>query len=43
MPICGLDSIDRIGQAVKAIKLSLTEEESKYLEEPYIPKPVTGY
>ena len=38
IPTCGLDSTDRIDQAVEATKLVLTEEESKYLEEPYLPK-----
>ncbi|KAJ9649550.1 CSG1/SUR1-like protein [Coniosporium tulheliwenetii] len=42
-PICGLDSTDRIDQAVEATKWSLAEEEVKYLEEPYLPKQVSGY
>jgi aryl-alcohol dehydrogenase-like predicted oxidoreductase len=37
-PIMGLDSIERIDQAVEATKTSLTDEEIKYLEEPYAPK-----
>ncbi|KAJ5742388.1 uncharacterized protein N7511_011407 [Penicillium nucicola] len=37
-PILGLDSVERIDQAVDALKISLTEAEIKYLEEPYVPK-----
>ncbi|KAF4766288.1 hypothetical protein N7455_005292 [Penicillium solitum] len=37
-PILGLDSVDRIDQAVDAVKVSLTEAEVQYLEEPYVPK-----
>ncbi|KAL8830752.1 MAG: hypothetical protein Q9191_001252 [Dirinaria sp. TL-2023a] len=42
-PIIGLSSKARIDEAVEASKLQLTDEEAKYLEEPYLPKPVTGY
>jgi len=42
-PIIGLNSTDRIDEAVKNIKVVLTEEEIKYLEEPYMPKVVVGY
>ena len=37
-PILGLDSIERIAQAVEALKITLTNDEIKYLEGPYIPK-----
>ncbi|OQD74699.1 hypothetical protein PENANT_c173G08555 [Penicillium antarcticum] len=37
-PILGLDSVDRIDQAVEAIKVKLTAEEVAFLEEPYLPK-----
>ncbi|KAJ5501144.1 Aldo/keto reductase [Penicillium expansum] len=37
-PILGLDSLERIDQAVDAVKVSLTEAEVQYLEEPYVPK-----
>jgi aryl-alcohol dehydrogenase-like predicted oxidoreductase len=43
MPICGLNNKEQIDQAVTGIKVSLTEEECKFLEEPYVPKPVMGY
>jgi Predicted oxidoreductases (related to aryl-alcohol dehydrogenases) len=37
-PIVGLSSKERIDEAVAAIKVKLSEEEIKYLEEPYIAK-----
>lgn len=37
-PILGLNSKERIDEAVASIKVTLTEEESRYLEEPYVPK-----
>jgi len=42
-PVLGLGSKERIDQAIEATKLKLSEEEVKYLEEPYVPKKVTGY
>jgi versiconal hemiacetal acetate reductase len=42
-PIIGLSSRQRIDEACANIKVELTEEEIQYLEEPYVPKPVTGY
>ncbi len=43
MPICGLESKERVDQAVEAVQVVLTVEEMKYLEEPYVPKQVMGY
>jgi aryl-alcohol dehydrogenase-like predicted oxidoreductase len=37
-PILGLDSVERIDQAVRAIKIKLTAEEIAFLEKPYLPK-----
>ncbi|KAF7125575.1 hypothetical protein CNMCM5793_001792 [Aspergillus hiratsukae] len=37
-PITGLGSKERIGQAVEAVRLRLTDAEMAYLEEPYRPK-----
>lgn len=37
-PIVGLNSIERVDEAVRAINVKLTEDEIKYLEEPYLPK-----
>lgn len=42
-PIVGLSSKERIDQAVEALKVQLTDEEAKYLEEPYQPKQIQGY
>lgn len=42
-PIVGLSSKERIDQAVEAVKLELTDEEARYLEEPYQPKAIQGY
>ena len=42
-PIVGLGSIDRIDQAVEAVKFHLSDKECKYLEEPYMPKTIQGY
>lgn len=41
-PILGLNSKERIDEAVAATKVKLTDEEIKYLEEPYIPKAITA-
>ncbi|KAG4260294.1 alcohol dehydrogenase [Fusarium proliferatum] len=38
MPICGLESEERIDQAVEALQVTLSDEEIKYLEELYVPK-----
>ena len=37
-PIVGLNSVERVDEAVKAIEFTLTEDEIKLLEEPYKPK-----
>ncbi|KMU73487.1 aldo-keto reductase [Coccidioides immitis RMSCC 3703] len=42
-PIIGFSSIERIDEALTAREVSLTEEEEKYLEEPYRPKKVVGH
>lgn len=42
-PIVGLGSKERIDQAVEAVKFKLSDEEARYLEEPYMPKAVQGY
>lgn len=42
-PVVGLSSTERIDQAVAASTLQLTRDEISYLEEPYLPKAVTGY
>ena len=42
-PIIGLGSTQRIDEAVQAVKLKLTEEEIRSLEEVYAPKVIAGY
>jgi aryl-alcohol dehydrogenase-like predicted oxidoreductase len=42
-PILGMNSKQRIEDACGSLKVRLSEEEIKYLEEPYLPKPITGY
>ncbi|EON69032.1 aldo-keto reductase [Coniosporium apollinis CBS 100218] len=42
-PIIGLSSKERIEESVENIKVKLTGEEVKYLEEPYLPKERAGY
>lgn len=42
-PIVGLGSKERIDQAVEAVKFELSDEEAKYLEEPYMPKTIQGH
>jgi len=42
-PIVGLNSIERINEALSAVKVGLTKEEVAKLEEAYSPKFVTGY
>ncbi|KIJ47480.1 hypothetical protein M422DRAFT_28808 [Sphaerobolus stellatus SS14] len=41
-PIIGFSSVERLKEALVSDK-QLTEEERKYLEEPYVPKPVRGH
>ena len=42
-PICGLYNKQQVDDSVKALSVQLTEQESKYLEEAYVPKAVMGY
>ncbi|RGP63757.1 alcohol dehydrogenase [Fusarium sporotrichioides] len=39
IPICGLETTERIDQAVAALKVELSASEVDYLEELYMPKP----
>ena len=45
IPIVGLNSnsIERLDEACAVRDITLTEDEIKYLEEPYVPKPVAGH
>ncbi|EXJ84069.1 alcohol dehydrogenase [Capronia epimyces CBS 606.96] len=42
-PILGLNSKERIDDALVALRVQLTEEEVRYLEDPYQPRPIVGY
>ena len=41
-PIVGVTKIEHLMDAIKAVSIKLTEEEIKYLEEPYVPHKVVG-
>ena len=43
MPIIGLGSKERIDEAVFNANYKLSDEDAKYLEEPYMPKTIQGY
>jgi aryl-alcohol dehydrogenase-like predicted oxidoreductase len=43
IPIVGFSNLERLDEAVGVKGKTLTEEEVKYLEEPYIPKPISGH
>lgn len=42
-PIIGFSSIERINEALEVRDKELSEEEEKYLEELYQPKPIMGH
>jgi len=42
-PIVGFSSIKRLDEATDARGKTLTAEEEKYLEEPYLPKAISGH
>lgn len=42
-PIVGLSKKERMDEAVDACKIKLSQEDIKYLEEPYVPKRRMGY
>ena len=42
-PIVGLSKKARMDEAVEACSIKLSEEDVKYLEEPYMPKKRQGY
>ncbi|KAF2154686.1 Aldo/keto reductase [Myriangium duriaei CBS 260.36] len=43
IPIVGIGSKDRVVETVKNSNFDLSDEDAKYLEEPYLPKPISGY
>ncbi|KAI9859126.1 MAG: hypothetical protein M1813_007082 [Trichoglossum hirsutum] len=42
-PVVGLSSIEKIDEVLEARGKTLTEDEEKYLEEPYMPKEIQGH
>ncbi|KAL6411814.1 aldo-keto reductase [Ilyonectria robusta] len=42
-PICGLETRERIDQAISALSVSLSDDEVRFLEEPYLPREISGY
>ncbi|KIW02822.1 uncharacterized protein PV09_05880 [Verruconis gallopava] len=43
IPIVGFSNLERLDEAVEVKGKTLTEDEMKYLEELYIPKPIVGH
>jgi aryl-alcohol dehydrogenase-like predicted oxidoreductase len=43
IPIVGFSNLQRLDEAVEVKGKTLTDEEVKYLEEPYVPKPISGH
>ncbi|KAF2224910.1 NADP-dependent oxidoreductase domain-containing protein [Elsinoe ampelina] len=43
IPIIGLSSKERVDEAVKSSNFELSDEDANYLEEPYLPKTVSGF
>jgi len=42
-PVVGTTSLEKLDELIAGIKIKLTEEEIKYLEEPYHPQPIIGH
>ncbi|TFY67355.1 hypothetical protein EVJ58_g1685 [Rhodofomes roseus] len=42
-PIVGTTSLQHLGDMVGAVNVELTAEEVKYLEDPYVPVPISGH
>lgn len=42
-PIIGFSKVERIDEALETRGKELTQEEVKYLEEPYVPKNIIGH
>ena len=43
IPIVGFSEVERIDEAIASLEFKLTEEEIKYIEEPYVPRAVVGH
>jgi aryl-alcohol dehydrogenase-like predicted oxidoreductase len=42
-PIVGLNSEKRMKEMVDALNIELSEDEIKYLEQPYVSRPIAGH
>ena len=42
-PIIGTTKVEHLEEMVGSVDVKMTEEEAKYLEEPYLPQPVIGH
>jgi 1-deoxyxylulose-5-phosphate synthase len=42
-PIIGTSKVDHLEEMVESINVKLSDEDTKYLEEPYLPQPVAGH
>ncbi|KAF8652905.1 hypothetical protein AX14_008324 [Amanita brunnescens Koide BX004] len=42
-PIVGTSSLEKLHDSIKSVHVKLTEEEIRYLEEPYRPKAIVGH
>ncbi|KAF8330124.1 NADP-dependent oxidoreductase domain-containing protein [Amanita rubescens] len=42
-PTVGTSSLENLNDIIKSVKVKLTEEEVKYLEEPYMPRNIIGH
>lgn len=42
-PIVGATKISHLEDAVSALSVTLTPEEVEFLEEPYVPHPISGF
>jgi aryl-alcohol dehydrogenase-like predicted oxidoreductase len=43
IPIIGFSKVERIDEAIASLEFKLTEEETEYIEEPYVPRAVIGH
>ena len=43
IPIVGFSNLSRLDEAAEVRGKTLTEDEVKYLEEPYVPKKIVGH
>jgi aryl-alcohol dehydrogenase-like predicted oxidoreductase len=42
-PIVGTSKVEHLEEFVGALQVNLSPEDCKYLEEPYVPQPISGH